>query len=204
MKEKWNFLTPSPEADLDGWNWELDIEAAKFCLNIDPKLEKMRFLLVPYKVKEEIFWKNYFSRIYIIKKTILDPNIKFTHNNQSLQSTNSNEKIIQKELPTDSKTTSIVNDKYDVPITPFPNSLPAENNNNNLKSSNSNLNITVNNSSNNVEVATVVENAKISKESKDKFEQELIQELKDIEDEIDLELGGFDVSDIDISGLFSL
>ena len=43
------------------------------CLKADPKLDRIRFLLVPYKIKEEQFWYNYFARIHIIKSTIMDP-----------------------------------------------------------------------------------------------------------------------------------
>ena len=40
-------------------------------LQLDPQLEKMRWLLVPWKVKEHMFWHNYFAHIYVVRNTLL-------------------------------------------------------------------------------------------------------------------------------------
>ena len=60
---------------LRDWEYEFDADLAQALMQADPKLARMRFLLVPYKVKEDPFWKNYFARIYIIKSTIMDPTV---------------------------------------------------------------------------------------------------------------------------------
>ncbi|CAG8742911.1 14698_t:CDS:2, partial [Acaulospora morrowiae] len=41
-------------------------------LNLDPRLNRMRFELVPAVVSEPTFWKNYFYRVSLIKQTALD------------------------------------------------------------------------------------------------------------------------------------
>ena len=46
-------------------------DAAIACLKQDPQLEKMRWLLVPWKVKEEVFWRNYFAHVYAVRQAIL-------------------------------------------------------------------------------------------------------------------------------------
>lgn len=77
---------------LRDWEYEFDAELAQALMKVDPKLSKMRFLLVPYKIKEDPFWKNYFARIYIIKSTIIDPtvnpksrNTELNHHSSSIQ-----------------------------------------------------------------------------------------------------------------------
>lgn len=73
-QEKWMFLESPAPALLEGFMFDMDQFApvAQECLKLDPQLEKMRWLLVPWKVKEEPFWRNYFGRIYVIKKAILE------------------------------------------------------------------------------------------------------------------------------------
>lgn len=75
-EERWTFLSSPPEKALEGWEWEFDAEAAQLCLELDPKLDRMRFLLVPFKVQELTFWRNYFSRIHLIRTSILDPSVR--------------------------------------------------------------------------------------------------------------------------------
>ncbi len=36
------------------------------------QLEKMRWLLVPWKIKEEPFWRNYFAHVFVVKSVLLD------------------------------------------------------------------------------------------------------------------------------------
>jgi len=71
-EEKWNFLKPPPDAELKGFNFSLAdyFPVAQLCLETDSNLQKMRFYYVPYKVKEEKFWYNYFARIYVLKNTL--------------------------------------------------------------------------------------------------------------------------------------
>jgi hypothetical protein len=55
-QEKWNFLEAPSEDILHGFSFSMgDMSAqAVECLKLDPQLEKMRWLLVPWKVKEEV------------------------------------------------------------------------------------------------------------------------------------------------------
>lgn len=72
--EKWMFLEPPAAQSLVGFTFDMNAMApvAEQCLKLDPQLEKMRWLLVPWKVKEEPFWRNYFGRIYMIKNAIVE------------------------------------------------------------------------------------------------------------------------------------
>lgn len=75
-EEKWSFLNmPEDTEVLRDWEYEFNPDLAQALLKVDPKLDRMRFLLVPYKVKEDPFWKHYFARVHIIKCTIIDPSI---------------------------------------------------------------------------------------------------------------------------------
>ncbi len=55
-QEKWNFMQSPPEDILDGFHFSMSEMSpmAVECLKLDPQLEKMRWLLVPWKVKEEV------------------------------------------------------------------------------------------------------------------------------------------------------
>jgi hypothetical protein len=55
-QEKWNFLEAPPEDILHGFSFSMSEMSpmAVECLKLDPQLEKMRWLLVPWKVKEEV------------------------------------------------------------------------------------------------------------------------------------------------------
>lgn len=239
-------MTPPREDQLEGWKWELDIESAKCCLNHDKKLEQMRFLLVPYKVKEEIFWKNYFARIHIIKSTILDPSIKFSHspnpnpniqskrstptqtptptipnNNNNNDSKNNNNKekvegnklIVHEEQIQPTRVVDIgseevavvggeatpqlsneINENKEAQITNDSNIVDdiinSDNNNNNNKGEESTLS----------PVDDKVDATKSTTQGTS-FDDDLAKELKDMEDEIELDIDDIDVGDIDISGL---
>lgn len=64
--------SPSEES-LKGFVFNMNevSETAMQLLKTDKQLEKMRWLLVPWKVKEEQFWRNYFAHIFVIKQAIL-------------------------------------------------------------------------------------------------------------------------------------
>ncbi|CAF3958358.1 unnamed protein product [Rotaria sp. Silwood2] len=68
-KEKRNFLrTPPP-----GANYHFDMTSlypvALATLEVDENLKQMRFDLVPKQINEEIFWRNYFYRVSLIKQS---------------------------------------------------------------------------------------------------------------------------------------
>lgn len=61
-----NFLTPPPKDS--GWAFDYD-DNAKMAMNlmkVDSRLNKLRFKLVPSKLKEIDFWSNYFYHISLI------------------------------------------------------------------------------------------------------------------------------------------
>jgi len=67
--DKRNFVRAPPS----GVSFEFDYASvsatALALLNEDPQLEKMRYELVPKKVKEDEFWRNYFYRVSLIKQS---------------------------------------------------------------------------------------------------------------------------------------
>eukprot|EP01091_Cochliopodium_minus_P016993 TRINITY_DN6541_c0_g1_i1.p1 TRINITY_DN6541_c0_g1~~TRINITY_DN6541_c0_g1_i1.p1 ORF type:complete len:309 (+),score=115.15 TRINITY_DN6541_c0_g1_i1:89-1015(+) len=88
--EIYNFMnTPSPTL-LE--NFEFDMEKytpiAIKALEYDQRLGKIRFYLVPNKIKEDKFWYNYFARMHILRDTISKLDIstlnELPHKNQKL------------------------------------------------------------------------------------------------------------------------
>ena len=76
--EKWTFMQTPAESALTGFSFEMSSAwpLAAECLRLDPQLEKMRWVLVPWKVKEEAFWRNYFAHIYAVREAILGSRIE--------------------------------------------------------------------------------------------------------------------------------
>ncbi|GFY31353.1 synapse-associated protein 1 [Trichonephila clavipes] len=62
------FLRNPPEGTFE-FNLDDFLPVAEYLLKEDPRLQKMRFELVPKRVKEEIFWRNYFYRIKLIQQS---------------------------------------------------------------------------------------------------------------------------------------
>lgn len=64
-----NFLMPPPQ----GAQFELDVESyyatALATMREDPRLEQIRYELVPKLVTEEHFWRNYFYRVSLVKQS---------------------------------------------------------------------------------------------------------------------------------------
>ncbi len=64
-----NFLRAPP----GGVNFDLETAGvaahALVLLKEDPRLERMRYELVPKKVKEDEFWRNYFYRVGLVKQS---------------------------------------------------------------------------------------------------------------------------------------
>merc|ERR1712137_321490 len=56
-EEKWTFLSPPQDERLEAYKetYQFDADLAQAMLKADPKLDRMRFLLVPYKIKEDPF-----------------------------------------------------------------------------------------------------------------------------------------------------
>ncbi|XP_069006875.1 synapse-associated protein 1-like isoform X1 [Embiotoca jacksoni] len=67
--DKRNFLRDPPAGVQFHFDFEQMYPIAMVMLGEDELLRKMRFHLVPKQVKEEVFWKNYFYRVSLIKQS---------------------------------------------------------------------------------------------------------------------------------------
>ncbi|KAL1766078.1 synapse-associated protein 1 [Sigmodon hispidus] len=67
--DKRNFLRDPPAGVQFNFDFDQMYPVALVMLQEDELLSKMRFALVPKLVKEEIFWRNYFYRISLIKQS---------------------------------------------------------------------------------------------------------------------------------------
>ncbi|XP_023284491.1 synapse-associated protein 1 [Seriola lalandi dorsalis] len=67
--DKRNFLRDPPAGMHFHFDFEQMYPVAMVMLEEDELLRKMRFHLVPKQVKEEVFWKNYFYRVSLIKQS---------------------------------------------------------------------------------------------------------------------------------------
>jgi len=66
-----NFTRNPPVGSDFDFNCSLYYPVALLLLEEDAKLSEMRFKLVPKKIKEEVFWRNYFYRISLIKQSMM-------------------------------------------------------------------------------------------------------------------------------------
>ncbi|XP_028617662.1 synapse-associated protein 1 [Grammomys surdaster] len=67
--DKRNFLRDPPAGVQFNFDFDQMYPVALIMLQEDELLSKMRFSLVPKLVKEEVFWRNYFYRISLIKQS---------------------------------------------------------------------------------------------------------------------------------------
>lgn len=67
--DKRNFLRDPPAGVQFNFDFDQMYPVALVMLQEDELLSKMRFALVPKLVKEEVFWRNYFYRISLIKQS---------------------------------------------------------------------------------------------------------------------------------------
>ncbi|XP_065907438.1 synapse-associated protein of 47 kDa-like [Dysidea avara] len=65
-----NVLRPPPSGVPFYFNFQHSYPVAMAILAEDPALQKLRFELVPKKLTEEQFWKNYFYRVSLIKQSL--------------------------------------------------------------------------------------------------------------------------------------
>lgn len=68
-EENNTFLVPPPEEVKFTFDFDHNADAAIRMLEADPKLEKKRFELVPRQLDENTFWRNYFYRVELIKRS---------------------------------------------------------------------------------------------------------------------------------------
>ncbi|KAG0373898.1 hypothetical protein BGX24_011101 [Mortierella sp. AD032] len=70
-KDKRNFLLPPPPGTDFVFDMKVYSSTAMATLKEDPNLNKMRFYLVPKEVEEQVFWRNYFYRVTLLKQVAL-------------------------------------------------------------------------------------------------------------------------------------
>lgn len=68
-KDERNFKRNPPNGVSFQFVYKESFQQALMVLEADEDLQKMRFALVPKKMKEEIFWRNYFYRVSLIKQS---------------------------------------------------------------------------------------------------------------------------------------
>lgn len=92
-----NFLAEPPMDDeVKNKNAE---KLALELLKVDPNLQQMRFRLVPKQISEEHFWRNYFYRVSLVKKllmessdeTIEEPKAECSNQNNTVKAKNEND-----------------------------------------------------------------------------------------------------------------
>eukprot|EP00494_Astrolonche_serrata_P031750 UN32019 len=64
------FLVNAPDETVYQFKLEDLLPFAKAALNADSKLKDQRYKLVPSKIEEEPFWRNYFYRISLVRKQL--------------------------------------------------------------------------------------------------------------------------------------
>jgi len=86
-EDRRNFLRSPPA----GVNFDFEYSAvaahALVLLEEDPRLSKMRYELVPKKVKEDEFWRNYFYRVGLVKQSFELSNSMATDNHKEKKTT---------------------------------------------------------------------------------------------------------------------
>ena len=81
-----NFLRSPPTGVDFQFDFNIAYPIAMATLDEDANLKDMRFKLVPSKINEESFWRNYFYRVTLIKQSILLDQTYVNDKNQDFQS----------------------------------------------------------------------------------------------------------------------
>jgi len=89
-EDKRNFLRAPPTGVDFDFEYSSVASHAVVLLEADPNLQKMRYELVPKKVKEDEFWKNYFYRVGLLKQSFelsnsISTNVKKEKSNEVAQ-----------------------------------------------------------------------------------------------------------------------
>jgi len=98
-----NFLRSPPSGVDFIFDVEQKMPVAMATLKEDENLEKMRFQLVPKKIKEEKFWRNYFYRVSLVKQStqlssMADQEMKLSQNSSSTESLNKTVEVVQVDV----------------------------------------------------------------------------------------------------------
>jgi len=97
-KDKRNFLRNPPAGVQFQFDYEASFPIAMVMLEEDEELKAMRFKIVPREIKEEVFWRNYFYRVSLIKQStqltsLAQHNVKHDATRQSATKSDSNTSV---------------------------------------------------------------------------------------------------------------
>ena len=183
------------EKELGDWKWKLDLEVAQYCLDNDKKLEELRFLLVPFKVSEENFWRNYFARVHLIKQKLIEisppKTIQKQENNIDNNIINNNNNNINNNI-----------NNEPINVEPQSSNIPPIASSSSPSNSPPSTYLVDLNEQNRSILSSSLSPAVSVDDLKRKFELEIQKELDEIDYEIDLELSNFDFDSTVDFGLF--
>jgi len=69
-KDQTNFIAKAPDSSVFSFDMKAATPYATKAIELDPELRKLRFKLVPQKVPETEFWRNYFYRVSLIREQL--------------------------------------------------------------------------------------------------------------------------------------
>jgi len=109
-----NFVRSPPAGVQFQFDYETFYPVALATLAVDPNLETMRFELVPKIIKEELFWRNYFYRVSLIRQsTQLSTMTQGGNRTASRESSfDEDDKTDEADTPSDSPVHEFVSDAF--------------------------------------------------------------------------------------------
>lgn len=69
-KDQTNFIAKAPDSSVFAFDMKAATPYATKAIEVDSDLRKLRFKLVPQKVQETEFWRNYFYRVSLIREQL--------------------------------------------------------------------------------------------------------------------------------------
>uniref|UniRef100_A0A7M5XHG9 BSD domain-containing protein n=2 Tax=Clytia hemisphaerica TaxID=252671 RepID=A0A7M5XHG9_9CNID len=112
-----NFLRDPPSGVDFQFNLEHMMPVALAVLKDDEELERMRFTLVPKRIKEDRFWRNYFYRVSLIKQSTQLSSLSLNKDPRSRSSESLNKSSDKSDSsPTTQQDTSQQIQQHDEPI----------------------------------------------------------------------------------------
>jgi len=109
-----NFVRSPPAGVQFQFDYDTFYPVALATLAVDPNLETMRFELVPKIIKEELFWRNYFYRVSLIRQsTQLSTMTQGGNRTASRESSfDEDDKTDEADTPSDSPVNEFVSDAF--------------------------------------------------------------------------------------------
>jgi len=109
-----NFVRSPPAGVQFQFDYETFYPVAQATLAVDPNLETMRFELVPKIIKEELFWRNYFYRVSLIRQSTQLSTMTTGGNRTASRESSFDEddKTDEADTPSDSPVNEFVSDAF--------------------------------------------------------------------------------------------